>query len=108
MIKIKNKKALAERQHFKNRLQERYGLAINKEGYENIIKAIETKQRVEVSFNGHKTSLIASYRAMQSKRVSVWLLMLKGIAEPIPVAYDEIRKELITTHPDLLISHKNL
>ena len=100
-------KSYAQRDHFKKRLQERYGLAINADSYKAILEAIDTGNRVAVVLNGHTLNLVASYRASQSKRVAVWALILGGISEPIPVAYDTIRKELITTHPDLLKSDKN-
>lgn len=100
-------KGNCQKNHFKKRLQERYGLTITNEGYRGIIQAIQTSSKVPVAYNGHVISTIASYRAKQSNRLSVYALLLQGIDGIIPVVYDRERKSLVTTHPDLLDSHKN-
>lgn len=101
-------KSNAQRQHFKNRMEERFGLKINNETYRTFIKAIETNTRQTVTINGHSLNVVASYRAKQSHRVTIWALILGSIPEPIPVAFDTLRHELITAHPELLSSEKNL
>ena len=107
MQKLKDK-GNSQRYHFKKRLKERYGIAINNEVYQGFVKAIQTGERQTVEINGHILNVVASYRARQSNRVTVYALMFGGIAEAIPVCYDNARKELITTHEALFESHKNL
>ena len=105
---MKPNKGNCQKNHFKKRLKERYGLTISNEGYRGIIQAIQTSSKVPVAYNGHVISTIASYRARQSNRLSVYILRLQGIDGMIPVVYDRDRKTLVTTHPDLLESHKNV
>ena len=100
-------KANCQKNHFKNRLKERYGLTINNDGYNAIIRAIHTGEKQNVSFNGHNVAVVASFRAKQSNRLSVYALLLSNIEGEIPMIYDKERKTLVTTHPDLLKSHKN-
>lgn len=107
MQKIKYK-GNSQRYHFKKRLLQRYGIVINNEVYQGFIRAIQTGAKQVVTINGHTLNVVASYRAKQTNRVAVYALILGGITEVIPIAYDTIRKELITTHPDLLISRKNI
>lgn len=101
-------KQKCQKEHFKERLKERYGLVINNEGYNAIVKSIVSGTKQVVSFNGHKVNVVTSYRAKQSNRLSVYVMVLGGIEETIPVIYDKERKTLVTTHPDLLESHKNI
>lgn len=98
----------AQRIHFKRRLAERFGIEINRETYNNIIEAINTSRKVPVKLNGIDFNLSASYRAKQSNRVKVYCLNIDGVAGEIPVAYDTLRKELVTAHPEMLESHRNL
>lgn len=100
-------KNLCQRNHFKNRMRQRFGLTITKETYKAIIQAIQTNTRQNVTINGHELSMIVSYRREQTNRVSVWVIAFGGVEGEIPVTYDKTRGEMITAHPDLLISHKN-
>ena len=107
MQKLKDK-GNSQRYHFKKRLKERYGIAINNEVYQCFVKAIQTGERQPVTINGHRLNVVASYRARQSNRVTVYALIFQGIDESIPVCYDNQRGELITAHESLLESHKNI
>lgn len=108
-MKQKNLKRQYQKQHFINRLNERYGIKLNRIAYSQIIESILTGKRVLIDYgNGVKLNTLASYRAKQSNRLSVWALVIEGIDDVIPVIYDNQRKSLVTTHPDLLVSEKNL
>lgn len=94
-------KAHAQKVHFKKRLAERYGLAINSDSYRQIIAAIQSPAPVQIKLNGHEVEARAIFRARQSNRVTAWDIAIEGISETIPVIYDNLRKTLVTTHPKL-------
>lgn len=104
-----NEKRKCQQKHFLKRMNQRYWLKLNRVSYLNIVEAIQSGKRVLVDYgNGVKLNTVASFRAKQSNRLSVWALVLDGIDETIPVIYDNVRKSLVTTHPELLKSEKNL
>jgi hypothetical protein len=81
--KKRNEKGINQRGHAKFRFAERYGVALNRKGYDEIIKMIQT---------GNSTKI-----AQISCRVTAHRVVYEGIVAN--VLYDRRRKELVTALP---------
>lgn len=102
-------KKIAERNHFKKRLQQRYGLSLCKKSYETVIECIQKQYPDDfpITVNGHNLRASIVLRGSQTNRLTYVELKLHGINDgQIPCVYDKQRKELVTCHPDLFTSHK--
>ncbi len=76
-------KRYAQREHFKKRMFERYGITVNRTLYRDMVNMV---QRSDGIFLGQ-----------QSNRLKVWRLFVHD--QHITIVYDSIRKELVTATP---------
>lgn len=74
-------KTYAQREHFKKRLFERFGLTINRYKYKEIVDKIQNNQAKRIE--------------TQSRRLTLYLVEIQGI--PVKVVYDHQRKTVVTT-----------
>jgi len=77
-------KTLTQREHFKRRLRERYGISINRHEYRDVVEWI---QQADYSDCLEK----------QSNRVTVWLVPIQGTN--VPVVYDKHRHTAVSALP---------
>lgn len=91
-------KLKAERRHALRRFGERMGFGLTSESYADLIQLIQEGR--------------GEFVRRQSLRVTVWRLVIDG--EPVRIAYDKIRKQIITFMPekaerieDPLMTHPN-
>lgn len=73
-------KTYAQREHFKKRLFERFGLTINRYKYKEIVDKIQNNQAKRIE--------------TQSRRLTLYLVEIQGI--PVKVVYDHQRKTVVT------------
>lgn len=95
-------KSKAQRIHFKNRMMERYGIEVNKSMYNAFINAIQSNTRVEFEYKGHTLKVVAFFEKSLSNRLSIFRIRFGGYEGQIPVIYDKIRKELVTSYTELV------
>jgi hypothetical protein len=82
-MKKKKPKTYCQREHFKRRLWERYGLSINRHEYRDIVVAIQSNQ--------------FAFLERESNRVTIWLGIVQGVH--VPIVYDSMRKTAVTALP---------
>ena len=84
-------KTITQREHFKRRLRERYGISINRHEYREIVEWIQEAP--------HKNRL-----EQQSNRVTVWLVPIQGVN--VPVVYDKQRKTAVSALPTAYLEER--
>ncbi|QIG65982.1 hypothetical protein phiOC_p340 [Ochrobactrum phage vB_OspM_OC] len=96
-------KTLCQRQHFKNRLAERFGITINKITYNDLLMVVRNQSGiVKLMVNGVlKTFRHRGDCYKQTNRISIHYIISDDQDIVIPIAYDKDRKTLVTTHQKL-------